>query len=129
MAFVISMAVPSLVPSADVAARRLSEERHRALVEHANDIVANIGFGFTGATARNLSTRVLGTVHKASHILGKVEGGLGPPMLKAAPGASHNDAALALAPGEIYRLALLTIERLGADFIAQHDHRDKGRQA
>jgi PAS domain S-box-containing protein len=42
MAFVISTAVPSLVLSADVAMRRLSEERHRALVEHAtNDIVAD----------------------------------------------------------------------------------------
>jgi PAS domain S-box-containing protein len=41
MAFVISTAVPSLVLSADVAVRRLSEERHRALVEHADDIVAD----------------------------------------------------------------------------------------
>jgi PAS domain S-box-containing protein len=42
MAFVISTAVPSLVLSGDVAMRRLIEERHRALIEHAtNDIVAD----------------------------------------------------------------------------------------
>src|SRR5215471_16995639 len=37
MAFVISTAVPSLVLSADVAARRLSEERHRVLVERGSE--------------------------------------------------------------------------------------------
>src|SRR5262249_10052372 len=37
MAFVISTAVPSLVLSADVAARRLSEERHLALVERGSE--------------------------------------------------------------------------------------------
>jgi len=38
IAFVISTAVPSLVLSADVAARRLSEERHRALVERSSEV-------------------------------------------------------------------------------------------
>jgi len=47
IAFVISAAVPSLVLSADVVARRLSEERHRALVEHANDIVASLDLRIT----------------------------------------------------------------------------------
>jgi len=37
MAFVISTAVPSLVLSADVAARQLSEERHRVLVERSSE--------------------------------------------------------------------------------------------
>src|SRR5262249_50766853 len=38
IAFVISTAVPSLVLSADVAGRRLSEERHHALVERSSEV-------------------------------------------------------------------------------------------
>ena len=55
MAFVISTAVPSLVLSADVATRRLSEERHRELVEHANDIVATLDLNmrFTSVNPRS----------------------------------------------------------------------------
>ena len=40
--FIISTTVPSLVLSADVALRKLSEERYKALFEEANDIVATL---------------------------------------------------------------------------------------
>jgi PAS domain S-box-containing protein len=60
MAFVISTAVPSLVLSADVAMRRLSEERHRALVEHANDIVATLDLDLRFTSVNPAIERILG---------------------------------------------------------------------
>ena len=60
MAFVISTAVPSLVLSADVATRRLSEERHRALVEHANDIVATLDLDLRFTSVSPAIERILG---------------------------------------------------------------------
>jgi len=60
MAFVISTAVPSLVLSADAAARRLSEERHRALVEHANDIVATLDLDLRFTSVNPAIKRILG---------------------------------------------------------------------
>src|SRR5215831_586617 len=60
MAFVISTAVPSLVLSADVAARRLSEERHRVLVEHANDIVATLDLDLRVISINPAVERILG---------------------------------------------------------------------
>jgi len=60
MAFVISTAVPSLVLSADVAARRLSEERHRVLVEHANDIVAVLDLDLRVISVNPAIERILG---------------------------------------------------------------------
>jgi PAS domain S-box-containing protein len=60
MAFVISTAVPSLVLSADVAARRFSEERHRALVEHANDIVATLDPDLRFTSVNPAIERILG---------------------------------------------------------------------
>src|SRR5215510_269610 len=60
MAFVISTAVPSLVLSADVAARRLSEERHRVLVEQANDIVATLDLDLRFTSVNPAIKRILG---------------------------------------------------------------------
>ena len=60
IAFVISTAVPSLVLSADVATRRLSEERHRALVEHANDIVATLDLDLRVTSVNPAIERILG---------------------------------------------------------------------
>jgi len=60
MAFVISTSVPSLVLSADVAARRLSEERHRVLVEHANDIVATLDLDLRFTSVNPAIERILG---------------------------------------------------------------------
>ena len=60
VAFVISTAVPSLVLSADVATRRLSEERHRALVEHANDIVATLDLDLRFTSVNPAIERILG---------------------------------------------------------------------
>jgi PAS domain S-box-containing protein len=60
MAFVISTAVPSLVLSADVAARRHSEERHRALVEHASDIVATLDLDLRFTSVNPAIERILG---------------------------------------------------------------------
>jgi len=60
MAFVISAAVPSLVLSADVAARRLSEERHRVLVEHASDIVATLDLELRFTSVNPAIERILG---------------------------------------------------------------------
>ena len=60
IAFVISTAVPSLVLSADVAARRLSEERHRVLVEHANDIVATLDLDLRVTSVNPAIERILG---------------------------------------------------------------------
>ena len=60
MAFVISTAVPSLVLSADVAARRLSEERHRVLVEHASDIVATLDLDLRFTSVNPAIERILG---------------------------------------------------------------------
>ena len=60
MAFVISTGVPSLVLSADVAARRLSEERHRVLVEHANDIVATLDLDLRFTSVNPAIERILG---------------------------------------------------------------------
>jgi PAS domain S-box-containing protein len=58
--FVISTAVPSLVLSADVAARRVSEERYRALVEQANDIVATLDLNMHFTSVNPAAERVLG---------------------------------------------------------------------
>lgn len=60
IAFVISTAVPSLVLSADVATRRLSEERHRSLVEHANDIVATLDLDLRFTSVNLAIERILG---------------------------------------------------------------------
>jgi len=60
MAFVITTSVPSLVLSADVAARRLSEERHRVLVEHANDIVATLDLDLRFTSVNPAIERILG---------------------------------------------------------------------
>lgn len=60
MMFVISTAVPTLVLSADVAVRRHSEERYRALVENANDIVATLDLGFRFISANPAIERILG---------------------------------------------------------------------
>jgi PAS domain S-box-containing protein len=60
IAFVISTAVPSLVLSADVVTRRLSEERHRALVEHANDIVATLDLDLRVTSVNPAIERILG---------------------------------------------------------------------
>src|SRR5262245_14280321 len=60
MAFVISTATPSLVLSADVATRRLSEERHRALFEHAHDIVATLDLDLRVTSVSPAIERILG---------------------------------------------------------------------
>src|SRR5262245_46695747 len=60
MGFVISTAVPSLVLSADVATRRLSEERHRALVEHASDIVMTLDLDMLVTSVNPAIERILG---------------------------------------------------------------------
>jgi PAS domain S-box-containing protein len=60
IAFVISATVPSLVLSADVAKRRLSEDRHRALVEHANDIVATLDLDLRVTSVNPAIERILG---------------------------------------------------------------------
>ena len=60
MAFVISTAMPSMVLSADVATRRLSEERHRALIEHANDIVATLDLDLRFTSVSPAIERILG---------------------------------------------------------------------
>jgi PAS domain S-box-containing protein len=60
MAFVISAAVPSLVLSADVAERRLSEQHYRELVEHANDIVATLDLEFRFVSVNPAAERILG---------------------------------------------------------------------
>jgi len=60
IAFVISTAVPSLVLSADVVTRRLSEERHRALVEHAKDIVATLDLHLRVTSVNPAIERILG---------------------------------------------------------------------
>jgi PAS domain S-box-containing protein len=60
MAFVISTAVPSLVLSADVATRRLREEHYRALVEHANDIVATLDLDLRFTSVNPAAERTLG---------------------------------------------------------------------
>ena len=60
IAFVISTAVPSLVLSTDVATRRLSEKRHRALVEYANDIVAILDLDLRFTSVNPAIERILG---------------------------------------------------------------------
>jgi len=60
MAFVIGTAVPSMVLSADVTARRLSEERYRSLVEHANDIVATLDPDLRFTSVNPAIERILG---------------------------------------------------------------------
>src|SRR5262249_19637934 len=69
MAFVISTAVPSLVLSADVAARRLSEERHRVLIEHANDIVATLDLDLRVTSVNPAIERILGFA--TTEVIGK----------------------------------------------------------
>jgi PAS domain S-box-containing protein len=58
--FVISSAVPSLVLSADVAARKVSEERYRALFEQANDIVATLDLNMHFTSVNPAAERLLG---------------------------------------------------------------------
>jgi PAS domain S-box-containing protein len=60
LAFVIATAVPSLMLSADVALRRLSEEHHRAVVEEANDIVAILDLDFRFTSVNPAIERILG---------------------------------------------------------------------
>jgi PAS domain S-box-containing protein len=60
LAFAISTAVPSLVLSADVAERRLSEERYRSLVEQANDIVAMLDLDMRFSSVNPAVERLLG---------------------------------------------------------------------
>jgi PAS domain S-box-containing protein len=60
LGFVISTAVPSLVLSADVATRRLSEEHYRDLVEHANDIVATLDLDLQFTSVNPAIERILG---------------------------------------------------------------------
>jgi PAS domain S-box-containing protein len=60
MMFVISTAVPTLVLSADVAVRQNSEERYRALVDNANDIVATLDLDFRFTSANPAVERILG---------------------------------------------------------------------
>jgi PAS domain S-box-containing protein len=58
--FVMSTAVPSLVLSADVAVRKASEERYRALVEQANDIVATLDLDMRFTSINPAAERLLG---------------------------------------------------------------------
>jgi PAS domain S-box-containing protein len=58
--FVISTAVPSLVLSADVAVRKVSEERYRAMVEQANDIVATLDLDMRFTSVNPAAERLLG---------------------------------------------------------------------
>jgi PAS domain S-box-containing protein len=60
LAFVIATAVPSLMLSADVALRRLSEEHHRAVIEEANDIVAILDLDFRFTSVNPAIERILG---------------------------------------------------------------------
>jgi PAS domain S-box-containing protein len=61
LTFVISVAVPSLVLSADVAVHRHSEERYRALVDNANDMVATFDLDLRFTSANPAFERILGT--------------------------------------------------------------------
>jgi PAS domain S-box-containing protein len=58
--FVISTAVPSLALSADVAVRRRNEERYRALVDNANDIVATFDLEGRFTSVNPAVERILG---------------------------------------------------------------------
>jgi PAS domain S-box-containing protein len=69
IAFIIATAVPALVLSADVAVRRVSEERHRALVEHANDIVATLDLEMRVVSVNPAVERILG--YKPAEMIGK----------------------------------------------------------
>jgi PAS domain S-box-containing protein len=60
LTFVISTAIPSLVLSADVAVRRRSEERYRALIDNANDIVATFDLEGRVASINPAVERLLG---------------------------------------------------------------------
>jgi PAS domain S-box-containing protein len=60
MAFCISVAVPSLVLSADVATRRISEEQHRVLVENAEDIIATLDLEMRFTSVSPAIERLLG---------------------------------------------------------------------
>jgi PAS domain S-box-containing protein len=62
LTFVISVAVPSLVLSAEVAVRRESEEHHRALVDNANDMVATFDLDLRFTSANPAFQRILGSV-------------------------------------------------------------------
>ena len=58
--FIISTTVPSLVLSADVALRKLSEERYKALFEEANDIVATLDLNMVFTSVNPAAERLLG---------------------------------------------------------------------
>ena len=60
LTFVMSTAVPSLVLSADVAVRRRSEARYRALINNANDIVATFDLDGRIASINPAVERLLG---------------------------------------------------------------------
>jgi PAS domain S-box-containing protein len=60
LTFVMSTAIPSLVLSADVAVRRQSEERYRALINNANDIVATFDLDGRIASINPAVERLLG---------------------------------------------------------------------
>jgi PAS domain S-box-containing protein len=68
LAFCISTAVPSLVLSADVATRRFGEDRYRALVENADDIIATLDLEMRFTSVNPAVERLLG--YSAHELIG-----------------------------------------------------------